>query len=427
MDLDRFLELPATTDGRRVVTLMADPSMLDEHGQPVGFLSLVDKGANQRRFQVVKAADLAPGQGPTDAPGSAEHAPTWLTRFLASLGLGSLVATKGDEVGPLTFDAAITAERLRRARWEATDALWDVIRNVMKSDLVDKPGAVQLALSQFSSVVMGLVSATTAMKSEDVPTILAAFDPPADLVSKAGKVISAGNLATIRSAQDALAKAAAALEALIKVATPSPSPDPLQEEPVQLNLAQLESLASKAAESAVKAAKAAGISDPSVLAQHGAAASTEVYKAAVMGPAQAAMPTDALAQQLAGSMSGGAPDPHAAITQALGAVTALTTKVDALVAKVNGIDTALNGTGEGEAREPGMLELATKSAELADAVAAKVAKLEGTPAAPRGAGDPPALDTKAELARKRAAESDPWTGSALEFNPAAKPAPAAKA
>lgn len=428
MDLDRFLGLPGTADGRKVVTLMADPSMTDADGQPAGFLSLVDKGANLRRFQVVKAADLEPHQGPTTAPGSAEHDQAWLGRFLSALGLGGLAAkvgltTKGDDA-PLTFDAAITAERLRRARWEATDALWEVIGNVMASDLEDKPGAVGLALDQFRATVMGLVQATTTMKAEDLDQALEGLRTPpegaAGLTSKAGRVISARNLATIEAAREAMAQAAAALDNLISRATPDDSPtdsfatkgltwpDPHQEDhAMAYNPRQLQELATAASNSAITAAKAAGVKDPAELARIGAGASTEVFKGAVMGPAQPAMPTNALGQQMAesGGMGPKASDPLAMMTEALNQVRGLATKVDELT-KV------IKGHGEGEEREPGILELATKAAELADATATKVAKIQGTPAAPRGAGDPsePTKVTKAEDG-----DGATWAGSAFDF------------
>lgn len=430
MDLDRFLELPETTDGRKVVTLMADPSMTDATGQPAGFLSLVDKGANLRRFQVVKSADLAPHQGPTGAPGEAEHGPAWLVRFLDALGLGSLAAklARKSDAPALTFDAAVTRERLRRARWEATDALWEVIGNVMASDLEDKAGAVGLALSQFSATVMGLVTATMAVKAEDRPNVLAVLEDPGDgpgTTSKAGRVISARNRATLESARDALAQAVAALEDLIKVATPSdPASKADPADPLEdfMNAAQLKALADQAATSAITAAKSAGITSAADLARIGSEASTQVYKAAVMGPAQPAMPTDTLAAQLAasGGMNGNAADPLAKITEALGAVTGLATKVDALVSKVDNLDRALNGHGEGEAREPGALELVTKSAELATATAERVAKIEGTPVAPRGSGDP---ERPAVVARKGAGDEHDktWQGSPFQFT---APAPA---
>jgi len=420
MDLDRFLALPRTADGRTVITLMADPSMTDATGQPAGFLSLVDKGANLRRFQVVKAEDLAPGQGPTSAPGTPDQPQAWLTRFLTALGLDSLAAkltTKGDAPEPLTFDAAVQAERLRRARWEATDALWDVIRNIMGSDLEDKVGAVRLALGQFSTMVLGLVSAQAVAKAEDVPELLAALEGDRETAAKAGKVISARNLATITSARDALVQASAALEALIASVTPSQAttkaaPDSLEDP--DMDPTKIAQLATAAADQAVKAAKAAGLTDAAKLAQIGAAASTELYKAAVMGPAQPAMPTNALAVQMgqSGGMGGTAPDPLAAITEALGSVTSLATKIDQVAAKVDSMDKALNGHGEGDEREPGALELATKAAELSAATAETVRKIAGTPAAPRGGGDPPA---ERETTRKAAEDADTWAGSPFDF------------
>lgn len=430
MNLDRFLGLPGTPgDDRKIVTLMADPAMTDAAGQPAGFLSLVDRGANQRTFQVVKAD----GDDPTNPPGDLPQA--WLARFLEAVGFAGLAQklARKDDGGPLTFDAAITAERLRRARWESTDALWEVIRNIMAADAAtvpDKPAAVQLALGQFSANVMALVKASAALaqKGEDVAPVIAALDVPADgsdLAQKAGRSISAANMAKLQSALEAMRAAMAAMAELqtandppLPAAMASKADDP--EDPM-LSPAQVTAMATAAADSAVKAAKSAGLTDPARLAQIGADASTTVFKSAVMGPAQPAMPTGTLMDQIgqSGGMNGQAGDPLALMNQALGQVTALATKVESLVAKVDAVDKAINGHGEGDAREPGMLEIATKSAELAGAVAQKVAKIESTPAAPRGAGDPP------QIARKGADDRpDTWAGSALDFT-GGKPAPAA--
>lgn len=423
MNLDRFLKLPRTADGRAVVTLMADPSMVDADGQPAGFLSLVDRGANMRRFQVVKAEDMA--RDPTDPPGTPDQPQAWLARFLNALGLGSLVskleakAAKGDGSEPLTFDAAITRERLRRARWEATDALWEVIGNVMASDLADKPGAVRLALDQFSTVVMGLVAASSVAKGQDLATVLEGLEAPAEaaeLATKAGRVISARNRATLESAQEALAKAQAALADLIALATTdtaAKAADPQEDPTMILTPAQVAALAEAAGTTAIKTAKAAGITDPAELARIGNEATALVFKNAVIGPAQAAMPTDTLARQIADSagLSGNATDPLVAIGAALANVATLATKVAAL-------EKAVNGHGEGDAREPGALELATKAAELGFAIAEKVQKLQGVPAAPRGGGDP---EARTETARKAAqADEDTFRDSPLGFGVTAR-------
>jgi hypothetical protein len=425
MDLSRFLGLPGTPDDRKVIGLMTSPAMHDQQGNPAGYLSLVDSGANLRQFSVVKA----------EGSPAAEPSRPWAARFLESVGLGhwaEAIARKGEDGGPLTFDAAIQAERLRRARWESTDALWEVIRNVMAADastVMDKPGAVKLALEQFSAQVLGIVTATTALavKAEDRDQVLKALDRAepgevgADLVSKAGRVISAANVAKLTSARETMATAMAALDDLIRAGSTADPATPQAlaaksadlEEPM-LSAAALGSYATAASDHAIKAAKAAGLNDPARLAQIGADAATAVYKAAVMGPPQSAMPTDTLAGQMAqsGGMGAQARDPLTMITEALGAVSSLATKMETMAGKLDGLDRAINGHGDGATREPGLVELTTKSAELSTAVAVKVAKLEGTPAAPRGAGDPPAQVT-------RKGEADPsdatWTGSAFDF------------
>lgn len=420
MDLDRFEKLTGTPgDDRKIVTLMVDPQMTDDTGQEVGFLSLVDRGANGRRFRVWKAEGDGPGTSlePTTAPGSDVHPQAWLGRFLGALGLGGLVAKLGiaskGEDDPITFDAAMLREQLRRARWQATDALWEVIANILANDQVtDKAGAVKLALEQFSSTVLGLVTATLATKAEARAEVLEGLEPGPDdlatLATKAGRKISARNRATLVSSRDALAKAVAALEDLIKIDEPPTDETATKAEGEEMDATQIKALATEAGANAITAAKAAGITDAGQLAQIGAEASTAVFKAAVMGPAQAAMPTNTLANQMAQSgPNASASDPLAQINEVLSQVRGLATKIDA-------IDKAVNGHGEGDEREPGALELAAKAAELSAATASKVAKIETTPAAPRGGGDPaPATARKADT-------DDTWSGSALAFTSPAK-------
>ncbi len=399
MTLDKFLGLTTTTDGRPVVTLLADPSMKDAGGAPVGFLSLVPHGANGRYFTASKA-DLNLGEAGAPAPLSPDNAqPWWRTMFAAMFGGVQVTKSPGD---PVDFDQAMTVERLRRARWEATDALWEVIGNIMESpDVADKPAAVSTALQRFANHVNGLVTASLAMKAEDRAAIAREIAAPHGLASKAGRAISAANLAKITGATTALTAALAALQELEKLGEAQPTykadttEDPMTPE-------QILDLAKKGAAEAIMVAKSAGVTDPTQLAKVGADTFTSIVtKVAPSGPAQPAMPQDALAKQMAQSMGMGSSmgEPMDQLLSALKAIPALAAKIDGIATKVEDLDKAINGHGEGAAHEPGILEISAKSIELAAAVAERVAKIAPVPQPPRGSSDP-------EAPRGRVAKGD---------------------
>lgn len=399
MTLDKFLGLTTTTDGRPVVTLLADPSMKDAGGAPVGFLSLVPHGANGRYFTASKA-DLNLGEAGAPAPLSPDNAqPWWRTMFAAMFGGVQVTKSPGD---PVDFDQAMTVERLRRTRWEATDALWEVIGNIMESpDVADKPAAVSTALQRFANHVNGLVTASLAMKAEDRAAIAREIAAPHGLASKAGRAISAANLAKITGATTALTAALAALQELEKLGEAQPTykadttEDPMTPE-------QILDLAKKGAAEAIMVAKSAGVTDPTQLAKVGADTFTSIVtKVAPSGPAQPAMPQDALAKQMAQSMGMGSSmgEPMDQLLSALKAIPALAAKIDGIATKVEDLDKAINGHGEGAAHEPGILEISAKSIELAAAVAERVAKIAPVPQPPRGSSDP-------EAPRGRVAKGD---------------------
>lgn len=392
MKLEQFLGLTTTEDGRPVVTLLADPSMKDAGGAPVGFLSLVPHGANGRYFAASKSADLNLGEGGTPAPLSPSDAqPWWRTMFATMFGGVQVTKSPGD---PVDFDQAMTVERLRRARWEATDALWEVIANIMESpDVADKPSAVATALQRFASHVNGLVTASLAMKAEDRAAIAREIAAPHGLASKAGRAISAANLAKITGATTALTAALAALQELEKLGEAQPTYKAESTEDPMLTPEQINDLARKAAAEAIIVAKGAGLTDPAKLAQVGAEAyGTIVAKVAPSGPPQPAMPQDTLAKQMAQSMGMGASmgEPMDQLMAALKAIPGLVAKVDAVAVEIADLQKTIKGHGEGATREPGVLEIATKSAELSAAVAERVAKIAPITPPPRGSSDPEA-------------------------------------
>lgn len=418
MDLARFLGLKTTPNGSPVVTLMADPSMKDADGSDVGFVSLVDRGANLRTFHVVKAEGEERPADPATVLTPPNNDPWW-RRWFGFLVGG--VASKSDPGGPVTFDAAMAQERLRRARWEATDALWDVLGNIVAGDATDKASQVETALNQFSNHVKLLIAAGLTLKSEDRATLGAELALPSpSLVSKAGRMISAANVAKLTEALDAIRSGAATVSELLDAATVTPgqaskaetaNPDhPSQEDPNMLTPAQVETLAIKASENAVRVAKSAGITDPSELIRLGSQAFAEtVAKVAIAGPAQPAMHADTLNRQAdqSGGMGGGNfGEPMAQFQAAITSIGNLVAKQEVRVAK---LEATVDGTpaADGKAAEPGLIEVVTKAMDAVEAIHNRVAKIAEVPAAPRSAGDP-------ELARKSAADPT-WSGSALDL------------
>jgi hypothetical protein len=421
-----------TADGRTVITLMSDPSQVDPlTGEPAGFLSLVGAGANQRVISVAKADPDSPapqvpiftaahgGAGPdTSSWWRGVFGPLLALPAMAMKALGLSTVKKDGE--PTDFNAALAAEALNRARWQATDALWEVIGNILEdATIVDKRTAISVALDQFRAHILDLVDRFPVTKAEDATALALAMKAapiglPSDptIAQKAGKVISAANMDTIQSALTALEATRAALSALLtanekaaKAADPLSTPDP---EAPAMDPIKLAAIATAAAETAVKVAKAAGVTDPARLQAVALEASAAVFKGAVMGPAQAALPTGELPRQLGqgSSVDGSMSDPETMIAAIVGR---LGPQIDAMVAKavkpatdkVDGLETVIKGVGEPgkEGHRMGLAEALILTTE-------RVAKLAETPNRPRGAGDP-------ETARK--SDGSAWKGSAFDF------------
>ncbi len=226
-------------------------------------------------------------------------------------------------------------------------------------------------------------------------------------------MISAVNLATLESTRTQLEEALAALASLLERAQSKPEPttkaDPGLEDHDMRTPEQITAIADAAATSAIKAAKAAGLTDAAKLAQVGIEAQAQVYKAAVSGPAQPAMPANELARQMgeSGGMGGAMSDPHGEISAALAKVSGLATKIEAMEGKVSALHGKLEGDGD---KDPGIMGVLERVVDGVTAMASKVAKLEGTPTAPRGATDPEILT---ETVIKR--EAGTWKDSALTF------------
>lgn len=408
MKADQIGNLPQV-DGSPVITLMADPSQVDPlTGEATGFLSLVPAGANLRTFTAVKGAELPDA----DAP-----APTWWDRVLATFGRSST----RKEADPTDFNAALACEQLERARWQASEALWEVIGNIMAdATITDKGKAVGVALEQFKGHILGLVGRINVTKAVDAAKLAEAWiarpAPDPITVAKAGKVISAANMDKVATAVTetdqaivALTNARTALADLVAAATPSTAAkaltDPPEDTTVKLTTEQIAAVAEAAGITAIKVAKAAGVTDVAALTKAGAEATAEVFKAAVMMP-QAALPSGTLEDQMAAGPIADAlmKDPTALVAAVL---SKLGPQVEALVSKalepVAGRVGTLELVIKGDEKRAGLLDAIDHIGDTVDRIA-------GTPRVPRSAGGDP------EAVRKSANASRVWDKSAFDLS-----------
>ncbi len=423
MNLTDFMDrIPTADDGRAIVTLMHDPKMTDATGSPVGFLSLVDRGANGRRIGVRKAEQLINPNAPTWAAqgetGSGIGPWDWVRSMFGSL-LGMSTVTKalnGDP--PVTFDAAVAWPKMRDGLWTAQDGLYDVIHNILASPEVDDKGAaIRAALGQFEVFVMGLME-TVAKAAPGQRAQLAT------VVKAAGRtalmrqgVISGQDPTMINDVQATMAELERTLAA--KAATTS--------EQDMMTPEQIQAMAIKAGEAAIVVAKSAGIIDPTQLQQIGVAAVQETVVKMVTAPKQPGQTPMALAAQLAmADATRRTPAPEAGFDSVLGRLGTLTMKVDdptsGLAVQVAKLSATVHGTATvGDVKgEPSMREVIAKTMDVVVKLEEKVSKALGIPAAPKSGAaaapeDAAVIAAKAVLAAK-AANTTSWAGSAFDLN-----------
>lgn len=403
MNPEDAANLTLDSEGRPLVTLLRDP---DGAG---AFLSVVQRGANGRRISVAKAGPALPGDGnpPVNQVGAflggdgPRASGLWARLFAPLLTLfgGSGGVEKGE---PTTFNSAIQAPKLSELLWQATDALRETIRNILADDeIADKGAAHAAAVDQFRAYLLAELAKVPVAKAAEVASLL----PSPVAVEKAGKMLSSRNATQVRAARDALS----ALLAAAGVDDAGEVSDQVAKEATVLDVAQLSQAAEAAGRSALAVAKTAnpGLT-PQQLVEVGTAATASVYKAAVQGPPQPALPSGELARQIAEAANGsGSPaNPTDAFTQAIAGLKSDVMKgVAELKAQVAKLDADVNGTGEGEAHTPGLRDVVAKSLDV-------VAKLRATPAAPRGAPGP----GRVAVAKTGADADEPdYTGTALSL------------
>lgn len=418
MNLDRFEQLPRTPDGRTVVVLMHDPAMTDADGNEVGFLSVVNRGANGRNFLVAKADLLEEnGGGPAflAREGAVPGGPWEFLRrtFGALFGLGAAATAKSDD--PVTFDAALSAPRVSDALWQAGDALRQVVRNILADEsITDKAAMIAAALDSHKAYILTEVKAALALvtkadqRRELADAVRGMERDGRWLATKAGRMISAPNMATLTAALASLQEAVSAVQGLIKAATPATTDK--SEDPMKLDAAQLATIGEAAGTVAISLARKQGTTDPATLQAIGERASATAIKEYVTAGAQPSLTPGLLTEQLGQAAANGkVPDVLARLETALGGVTGMAMKLDALGERLGKLEGAINGSpsGDGKTAEPGLLAVVAKHGELAVATAQKVAMLANTPARPRGSSEPPQREVTAK------ADDKTFEGTAL--------------
>ena len=164
-------KLPRDGAGKPMFTIMSHPQMDGDRA----FVSLVPAGAN-RRTVTAKSDTSAPI---TFTPGVKL---AWYQRMISPaewFGGGALgeafLAGATKSVDATTFDAALAVNTLNNGLWRSTDALQDVIRNILEDEAVpDKVAAVDAALTQFHRHLMSIVAPLAAAKNATVRKALAA-------------------------------------------------------------------------------------------------------------------------------------------------------------------------------------------------------------------------------------------------------------
>lgn len=423
-----FAKLPRHPDtGTAVIKIMTDPAAEDGAGVDRAFLSLVDRGANGRTFTVVKAAGSPDDPSPAIQPQADETlggAPPWWRRMFGFL-IGGDTTAKGDVVAPTDFDAAVAMPKLREQLWTLEDGLREVVRNVLAdAEIADKPAAIGVALDRFKAHVLLAVNQALIAPSTVVSKAVAASMAGPEGTAWATGPSHAGDRsailaidATVQQVQAKLAELPTLLNRL--TAGKAGSTPTAPEDTDMITAAALALIATAAGDTAITAAKAAGVTDPAQLEARRAAAVAVAVKVAVSGPGnpQPGIPEAELARQMAMAPFGGTgADFEAKITAAVQAAMGTTVaKLEAVETKLAEVQAMLVGKGEGDKREPGLADVVNAQADALERVGKVVRKMAGTPAAPQ-AGRPGAPVAKGAALDD---DDDLFTGTPLRFAHAA--------
>lgn len=435
----KYGNLPKDTDGRALVTLMLDPRMQDADGRPVGYLSLVDRGANgrtiavakrdapadlpetafllpdvlQRRFPVRKADGSVDAQGVAYAmtvlpeaglPEADLEAATVAVKAMwgevvnsyGAVPAGAADALRG-MLGPFISIGAITEIRedgtivvSKRVDWAYGTTDFDAAVAVR-----DVRARFEAAMGAFSEVFWNvmydsevedpesLLNQALGTFSTHVSSIFTAIpvakrgDVAVEIARKAGRAISRTNRDRLRKIEEALVGAGTSLKELLDIA----GEDPDQEDDVDQKAIKA------AVDAAIAGAKAAGITDPTALSEVASKAAVEIVSK-IAGPPQPAIHQNLLAMQF-GEIPGfntAGKTPEEIIKAAVGQVWNLTKKIELLEALVSGTPVTKGADGKEVPGAFGIVDVVSKHSEALEKVGEIIAADRSTPRPP-AAGD----------------------------------------
>ena len=331
MNADEAAKKLRTKDGLPVLGLLTNP-----HGGADGkgmFVSLVEEGANLVDFTTVRSVgiDQAALEGSTYQNGGAGPNARWWERFLD---WRSWLGSDGAPVARSTdFNAEFAAGEFNNAMWRGWYVLEGLIYDVLQApDIGDKRKTIALFIDQFRDMLISKLPAN--ITTEETIELARIARSQVEVAKRAGKVISAANMDKLLKARAAIKDLDATIGSVIDAGgggtsdatTARAAGDPAAgQEATVLDTAAVKAAALAASDTAIQIHRQINpAATPGELMKVGQDAAAAVFRAAVMGPPQPGMPTNAFEAQAAQyGQLGNASDPTSqAISKLAGELTA---------------------------------------------------------------------------------------------------------
>lgn len=396
-------------DGQPVVSLLTNP-----HGGPDGkgmFVSMVEAGANLVDFTTVRSAGIEPAaiENSTYQNGGAGQGARWWERFLD---WRSWFGADGQPVARSTdFNAEFAAGEFNNAMWRGWYVLEGLIYDVLQApDIGDKRKTIALFIDQFRDMLISKLPAN--ITTEETIELARIARSQVEIAKRAGKVISAANMDKLLKARAAIKDLDATIGSVIDAGgggtsdatTARAAADPAAgleaSVPAALDPATVKAAALAASDAAITIHRQINPgATPGELTKVGQEAAAAVFRAAVMGPAQPAMPTNALEAQIAqyGQLSQATDPTNMALSKLAGELVArelsaklepMSKKLDEIVRLASEHDVALFGGKVQRTKPDGTVEVVEIGGILGGKGPAPAGPSGGAPETPvaRGAG-----------------------------------------